>query len=136
MFAQCLIFLKKLFTQLRLAKALQLWLSVRLGRRRVLMLKSIDTTTMAAQNDSARRAFTGCRVHMTACIQAFIKLKPLLHACKPKMTLMHETIPAESIISAALNFVAKRPSGNLSITISITQCSLWIQVIPQSQQAF
>ena len=88
------------------------------------MFKSIDTSTMAEQNDLARRAFTGCRVHMTDCIQAFIKLKPLLYACKPKMTLMHETIPAESMISAALNFVAKRSSGNLSITILITQCSL------------
>ena len=81
-----------------LTKAWQPWISVRLGQQRVFMLKSIDTTTMAAQNDSARRAFTGCRVHMTVCIQAFIKLKPLLHVCKPKMTLMHETIPAESMI--------------------------------------
>ena len=42
------------------------------------MLKSIDTTITAAQNDAAQRAFTGCSVHMTADIWALYQTQAIV----------------------------------------------------------
>ena len=42
------------------------------------MLKSIDNTTIAAQNDAARRAFTGYRLDMTAGIQALYQTQAIV----------------------------------------------------------
>jgi len=42
------------------------------------MLKSIDTTTIAAQNDAARHAFTGCSIHIMAGIQALYQTQAIV----------------------------------------------------------
>jgi len=41
------------------------------------MLKSIDTAAIAVLKNAARPAFTGCRVHMTAGIQALYQTQAI-----------------------------------------------------------
>ena len=78
MLAQGLIFLKKLFNQLILTKVWRPWLNARRSRRRAIILKSIDTKAIVILNDAARRAFTGCRVLMTAGIQVLYQTEAIV----------------------------------------------------------